>query len=249
MLGSNSTLLSTAQPTLLRVEQLTAGYGESQILTDVTIDLSEGGALCLLGRNGVGKTTLLKTIIGLVRPRSGRILLNGQVVNGRGPHQRARLGLGYVPEGRGIFPYLSVFENLLMGFEARPSMPPAERNAALDEMYTLFPVLAEMRRRTAGTLSGGQQQQLAIARVLVARPKLLLLDEPTDGIQPSIVDQIQEVVAGLSARGLALLLVEQFVDFAVSVCTRYAILERGTVVAAGETSELRQETIDEYLAV
>ena len=240
---------TTLAPPLLRIDGLTTGYGESRILHDVSLEIPTGGALCLLGRNGVGKTTLLKSIVGLLRPRTGQIHFDGQDVTGRGPHQRARLGIGYVPQGRGIFPYLSVFENLLMGFEARPGMKPPERNATLEEMYTLFPVLAEMRKRTAGTLSGGQQQQLAIARALVSQPKLLLLDEPTEGIQPSIVDHIEDVVAMLPGRGIAVLLVEQFVDFAVAACKRYAILERGMVVATGATSELGQSIIDEYLAV
>jgi urea transport system ATP-binding protein len=234
---------------LLSIEDLTTGYGESRILHDVSLSIPAGGSLCLLGRNGVGKTTLLKSIVGLLRPRTGQILFDGQDVTSRGPHLRARAGIGYVPQGRGIFPYLSVFENLLMGFEARPSMKPPERSAMLEEMYTLFPVLAEMRRRTACTLSGGQQQQLAIARALVARPKIVLLDEPTEGIQPSIVDQIEEVVAQLPAKGIAVLLVEQFVDFAVAACRRYAILERGVVVSTGATTDLGQRIIDEFLAI
>jgi urea transport system ATP-binding protein len=240
---------STVGASLLQIQDLTTGYGESRILHDVTLTVPSGGALCLLGRNGVGKTTLLKSIVGLLKPRAGHVMFDGHDVSQRGPHQRAQLGVGYVPQGRGIFPYLSVFENLLMGFEARPSMKAPERSAMLDEVYGLFPVLAEMRKRTAGTLSGGQQQQLAIGRALVARPKILLLDEPTEGIQPSIVDQIEEVVAHLPGKGIAVLLVEQFVDFAVAACTRYAILERGMVVAEGATTELGQSIIDEYLAV
>ena len=234
---------------LLSVEQLTAGYGESQILTELTFSVPPAGAVCLLGRNGVGKTTTLKSIVGLIRPRSGHVMFNGQDVTSRGPHERARAGIGYVPQGRGIFPHLSVFENLLMGFEANPKMSPGERSATLDEMYALFPVLAEMRGRAGGMLSGGQQQQLAIARALVGRPKLLLLDEPAEGIQPNIVDLIEDAVAKLPARGVAVLLVEQNVAFAVAVCNRYYMVERGTVVAQGPTSGLGQEVIDEYLAV
>jgi urea transport system ATP-binding protein len=234
---------------LLSVEQLTAGYGESQILTELTFAVPVAGAVCLLGRNGVGKTTTLKSIVGLIRPRSGRVMFDGQDVTSRGPHQRARLGIGYVPQGRGIFPHLSVFENLLMGFEANPKLSSGERSAILDEMYELFPVLAEMRKRAGGMLSGGQQQQLAIARALVARPKLLLLDEPAEGIQPNIVDLIEDAVSKLPARGVAVLLVEQFVDFAAAVCDRYFMVERGTIVAQGTTKDLGQDVIDEYLAV
>lgn len=234
---------------LLCVEHLTAGYGESQILTELTFNVPVAGAVCLLGRNGVGKTTTLKSIVGLIRPRSGHVMFNGQDVTSRGPHQRARLGIGYVPQGRGIFPHLSVFENLLMGFEANPKLSAGERSAILDEMYGLFPVLAEMRTRMGGMLSGGQQQQLAIARALVARPKLLLLDEPAEGIQPNIVDLIEDAVSKLPARGVAVLLVEQFVDFAAAVCDRYYMVERGAIVAQGTTKDLGQDVIDEYLAV
>jgi urea transport system ATP-binding protein len=234
---------------LLTVDHLTAGYGESQILTELSFSVPVAGAVCLLGRNGVGKTTTLKSIVGLIRPRSGHVMFNGQDVTSRGPHQRARLGIGYVPQGRGIFPHLSVFENLLMGFEANPKMSAGERSATLDEMYTLFPVLAEMRGRAGGMLSGGQQQQLAIARALVARPKLLLLDEPAEGIQPNIVDLIEDAVSKLPARGVAVLLVEQFVDFAVAVCNQYFMVERGMIVAQGATNDLGQDVIDEYLAV
>ena len=234
---------------LLTVDRLTAGYGESQILTELTFSVPAAGAVCLLGRNGVGKTTTLKSIVGLVRPRSGHVMFDGQDVTSHGPHQRARLGIGYVPQGRGIFPHLSVFENLLMGFEANPKMSAGERGAILDEMYALFPVLAEMRGRAGGMLSGGQQQQLAIARALVARPKLLLLDEPAEGIQPNIVDLIEDAVSKLPAQGVAVLLVEQFVDFAVAVCNQYFMVERGTIVAQGATKDLGQDVVDEYLAV
>jgi urea transport system ATP-binding protein len=240
---------STTTAPLLSVDTLIAGYGESQILTELTFSVPVAGAVCLLGRNGVGKTTTLKSIVGLIKPRSGRVMFDGQDITLRGPHERARLGIGYVPQGRGIFPHLSVFENLLMGFEANPKMSPGDRSATLDEMYTLFPVLAEMRSRMGGMLSGGQQQQLAIARSLVSRPKLLMLDEPAEGIQPNIVDLIEDAVGKLPSRGVAVLLVEQFVDFAVAVCNHYYMVERGTVVAQGPTSALGQDVIDEYLAV
>ena len=183
-LGATRTAPASADAPILSLDRVTVGYGESVVLRDVSLSIPPATSICFLGRNGVGKTTLMKTIVGLLRPRAGRIVLDGRDVMARKPNERARLGVGYVPQGRGIFPYLSVFENLLMGFEALPGHPAGERNATLEEMYALFPVLAEMRGRVAGTLSGGQQQQLAIARALVARPSLLLLDEPTEGIQP-----------------------------------------------------------------
>ncbi|MFN0071586.1 MAG: urea ABC transporter ATP-binding subunit UrtE [Chloroflexota bacterium] len=237
------------QQLLLAVEGIRAGYGESRVLRDVTLEIPVGHAVCLIGRNGVGKTTLIKSVMGLVKVRSGRILVDGQDVTAKRPEERARLGLGYVPQGRGIFPHLSVFENILMGFEARPKINAGDRQESLDEVYALFPVLQDMRQRVAGTLSGGQQQQLAIARALVSKPRLLLLDEPTEGIQPSIVQQIEEVLIQLHQRGIALLLVEQFVDFAVATCDEYVVLDRGSVVEKGATAALDQSVIDEYLAV
>ena len=247
--GEAGTAASIVAAPILSLDGVTVAYGDSVVLRDVSLSVPSSRAVCFLGRNGVGKTTMMKTIVGLLRPRAGRIVLDGRDVTARKPNERARLGVGYVPQGRGIFPHLSVFENLLMGFEASPGRPDGERSATLEETYALFPVLAEMRGRVAGTLSGGQQQQLAIARALVARPSLLLLDEPTEGIQPSIVELIEEVVASLPARGITVLLVEQFVDFAQAVCERYYVLERGTLVAEGLTRELGQDVIDEYLAV
>ena len=234
---------------LLRLENIRAGYGESRDLRDVSLDIPTGHAMCLIGRNGVGKTTLIKSVMGLVKIRSGRMIVDGQDITTKRPEERARLGLGYVPQGRGIFPHLSVFENILMGFESRGKITPAEHHESLEEVYELFPVLRDMRQRVAGMLSGGQQQQLAIARALVSKPRLLLLDEPTEGIQPSIVELIEEVLIQLHRRGIALLLVEQFVDFAVATCDEYAVLDRGSVVEQGATAALDQAVIDEYLAV
>ena len=234
---------------LLQLENIRAGYGESRVLRDVTLEIPAGHAMCLIGRNGVGKTTLIKSIMGLVKVRSGRLLLDGKDVTSKRPEERARLGLGYVPQGRGIFPHLSVFENILMGFESRSGLTPTEQQDSLEEVYELFPVLRNMRQRVAGTLSGGQQQQLAIARALVSKPRLLLLDEPTEGIQPSIVQLIEEVLIQLHQRGIALLLVEQFVDFAVAICDEYVVLDRGSVVEQGAVTALDQAVIDEYLAV
>jgi urea transport system ATP-binding protein len=237
-----------SQP-LLSIEGIRAGYGESRVLRDVSLEIPAGHAVCLIGRNGVGKTTLIKSIMGLVKVRSGRMLVDGREITTRRPEERSRLGLGYVPQGRGIFSQLSVFENILMGFESRSKLTPQDHQESLEEVYDLFPTLRDMRRRVAGTLSGGQQQQLAIARALVSKPRLLLLDEPTEGIQPSIVQLIEEVLIQLHQRGIALLLVEQFVDFAVATCDEYVVLDRGSVVEQGATSALDQAVIDEYLAV
>ncbi|KAA0241880.1 MAG: urea ABC transporter ATP-binding subunit UrtE [Chlorobiota bacterium] len=199
---------------MLKVEHLQTHYGESRILNDVSLEVTRNEVVCLLGRNGVGKTTFMKSVMGTIRTRQGEIKLAGENLSGYPASQRARAGIGYVPQGRGIFPYLTVYENLLMGFERVPRQK--LDLSAIEEMYTLFPVLKDMRRRVAGTLSGGQQQQLAIARALVSRPKLLLLDEPTEGIQPSIMLEIEQVILTLQDQGgIAILVVEQFLDFAL----------------------------------
>jgi urea transport system ATP-binding protein len=231
---------------MLAIDSLSVSYGQSRILHDVSLTIEPGQAVCLLGRNGVGKTTLLKAAMGLLRPRSGAIWLGEKDVTGAPPHVRARAGIGYVPQGRGIFPYLTVYENLLMGLEANPRIGAG----ALDEVYSYFPVLKHMAGRTAGVLSGGQQQQLAIGRALIRRPRLLLLDEPTEGIQPSIVEEIQGVIRALQQRGdVAILLVEQFLDFALSLSSSYYIMEKGQIVASGPSSQISQSTVQQYLAV
>jgi urea transport system ATP-binding protein len=231
---------------MLTVERLSVSYGESRILNEVDLRIAPGQVVCLLGRNGVGKTTLLKAIMGLLRPRAGLVLFDERDVTGLPTYQRARAGIGYVPQGRGIFPYLTVRENLLMGFETQRLW----RSDALEEVDALFPVLKSMGQRTAGVLSGGQQQQLAIARALLGRPRLLLLDEPTEGIQPSIVGEIQEVIDRLRQRGdMAILLVEQFLDFALSAASHYYVMEKGQIVAEGATHQISQATVQQYLAV
>ena len=231
---------------MLTVEQLSVSYGESRILNEVDLRIAPGQVVCLLGRNGVGKTTLLKTIMGLLRPRTGRVLYESRDVTALPTHRRAWAGIGYIPQGRGIFPYLTVRENLLMGFETQRLW----RSDALEEVDALFPVLKSMSQRTAGVLSGGQQQQLAIARALLGRPRLLLLDEPTEGIQPSIVGEIQDVIDRLRQRGdMAILLVEQFLDFALSAASHYYVMEKGQIVAEGATQQISQATVQQYLAV
>lgn len=231
---------------MLHVEGLSAGYGESLVLSDVKIEVPAGQVVCLIGRNGVGKTTLMKAVVGALRPREGRIHFDGVDVTAYPPYKRIRAGVGYVPQGRGIFPYLTVHENLLMGLEGTSSVPAS----AIDEMYTQFPALQSSRTRLAGALSGGQQQQLAIARALIRRPRLLLLDEPTEGIQPSIVEEIAQVVLALrERRDVAVLLVEQFLDFALAVSDAYYVMQKGTIVAQGPIAELSDRIVSEHLAV
>lgn len=233
---------------LLSIQGLDAGYGESPILQNINLEVLPGQVVCLMGRNGVGKTTLMKTIMGLIRPSRGSITFEGKIITPWSTSQRARAGLGYVPQGRGIFPYLTVFENLLMGFEATPSRTPEK--SSLEEVYELFPMLKQFRHRHAGMLSGGQQQQLAFARILVRRPKLLLLDEPTEGIQPSIMAEIEELILKLHREGkMAILLVEQFMDFALSVGNAFYVMETGAIVMQGSAQEFEAERAKEYLAV
>ena len=229
---------------MLAVDGLTAGYGQSLILHGVSLEVQSGAVVCLMGRNGVGKTTLLKTIMGLIQPRDGRVLLDGDDLTSRPPYRRARAGIGYVPQGRGIFPHLTVLENLLVGSET------GRGSGEVSDMYELFPVLKDMAQRPAGRLSGGQQQQLAIARALVGRPKVLLLDEPTEGIQPSVIWEIERTIDLLRERGgLAILLVEQFVEFAAGVSDAFYLMQGGAIVAQGSSDELTDETVREYLAV
>lgn len=233
---------------MLLIQHASVNYGESKILRDINMEVPDGQVICLMGRNGVGKTTLIKSIMGLLKLRHGEMHFNGENITKWRTSHRARGGFGYVPQGRGIFPYLTVYENLLMGFEATKDR--ATDHEALEEVYSIFPVLKEMRRRVAGTLSGGQQQQLAFGRVLVRRPKLLLLDEPTEGIQPSIMKDIERVIMTLRDRGnMSILLVEQFFDFAMSVGGYCYIMETGSIVMEGPAADFDEEKAKEYLAV
>jgi urea transport system ATP-binding protein len=233
---------------LLSVRGLNVTYGESHILRDVDLSVSPGQMVCLIGLNGVGKTTLLKTVIGLLQQRSGLVSLNGRDLAGLPPHRRARAGLGYVPQGREIIPQLTVRENLLLGLEARPDGGGRQRR--IDPMvFDLFPVLESFLNRRGGDLSGGQQQQLAIARALLGRPRLLLLDEPTEGIQPSVVLDIQRAVARiLREQGVGVLLVEHHPGF-VRQADWYYAMQKGGMVASGPTSELGNESIQRFLSV
>ena len=233
---------------LLEIHGLNTYYGESHILRDVDLTVKAGEMVCLIGRNGVGKTTLLKSLIGLLRPRRGEIVFNGDCLDRQAPYQRARAGLGYVPQGREIIPQLTVEDNLSLGMEALPGG--LRGNRSIDPfVYDLFPVLKEFLPRKGGDLSGGQQQQLAIARALLGKPKLLLLDEPTEGIQPNIVQDIEVAVRRIiSETGTGVLLVEQHLHF-VRQADRYYAMQRGGIVASGLTSELSQSVVDQFLSV
>ena len=234
--------------TMLEIRGLNTYYGESHILRDVDLRVLAGEMVCLIGRNGVGKTTLLKSLIGLLKPRSGEIVFEGKGMERQPPHQRARSGIGYVPQGREIIPQLTVEENLMLVMEALPGG--LARNRRIDPfIYELFPILQEFLSRKGGDLSGGQQQQLAIARALLGQPKLLLLDEPTEGIQPNIVQDIEAAVQRIIAeKGIGVLLVEQHLHF-VRQADRYYAMQRGGIVASGATSELSQEVVDRFLSV
>ena len=233
---------------LLEVTGLNTYYGESHILRNVDISLNPGEMICLIGRNGVGKTTLLKSLIGLLKPRDGQILLEGDSIIRSRPHQRARSGIAYVPQGREIIPYLTVEENLTLGMEALPGG--IEKNKKIDSfVFDLFPILRNFLKRKGGDLSGGQQQQLAIGRALLGQPKVLLLDEPTEGIQPNIIQDIEAAVKTIiSERGIGVLLVEQHLHF-VRQADRYYAMQRGGIVASGVTSELSKDVIDRFLSV
>ena len=231
---------------MLKVEKLNVCYGESHILRDVDLEVSAGKVVCLMGRNGVGKTTLLKTVMGLLSARSGRIVLGDRDVTRELPFRRSRLGMGYAPQGREIFPQLSVHENLMIGMDA---IRGGERKIP-DEIFDLFPVLKQMLKRKGGDLSGGQQQQLAIGRALVAQPTLLILDEPTEGIQPSIIQEIERAIRRLRDRGtVGILLVEQYLDFAQRLADAFAVMEKGEIVKRGAIAELTPEVIKRHLAV
>ena len=231
---------------MLEVEGLNQSYGESRTLWDVAFTIPEGACLCVMGRNGVGKTTLLKCLMGLLPVDTGSIRFVGADLLGMPAERRAKLGLGYVPQGRMIFPLLTVEENLAVGLGA---LPRSEREIPR-EVYELFPVLDDMRSRRGGDLSGGQQQQLAIGRALVLRPKFLILDEPTEGIQPNVVQQIGDVVVRLNRElGMTVLLVEQKLPFVRRVADRFTIMTKGSIVADGPLAALTDALIEEHLTV
>lgn len=230
---------------MLSIENLHQYYGGSHILRGVDLKVHTGQITVLLGRNGVGKTTLLKTLMGLIQPREGQMTLSGQSLLGLSPEKRVRLGLGYVPQGREIFNRLSVEDNLRMGMAIRPS-----HEAIPDELLSLFPVLKDMLHRRGGDLSGGQQQQLAIARALASRPKVLILDEPTEGIQPNIIKSIGQIILKLAhEQGMAVLLCEQYYDFAESLADYFVVMDRGEVVASGNASQMKSQDVRSLVAI
>lgn len=236
----------------LVVDDVRVAYGRTEVLFGVSLEVPDGSLVCVMGRNGVGKTTLLNTIAGLLKPQSGSVSFDGQDLAGVGPHQRARLGLGYVPQGHAVFAQLTTRENLqvVMERQGRRARAAAQRQQDLDEVLDLFPALTTLMNRPAGLLSGGQAKQLAIARALVTGPRLLVLDEPTEGIQPSIIHEIEDTIAKLhKAIGMTILLVEQYVEFALRLADRYAVLDAGRVVSTGLTSEADPSAFAELMAV
>lgn len=230
----------------LALKDVGASYDESLILRDLNLEVPENSVVALLGRNGVGKSTTLKVIMGLVETTGGDVLLRDESIVGVSTEKRSRRGLGYVPQGRDIFPNLTVWENLKVSL----SVHGKAARERLDEVYELFPVLKEMKDRKGGVLSGGQQQQLAIGRALLTNPKVLLLDEPTEGIQPSIIDQIEDAIKYLKKTyQMSILLVEQYLDFAKATADHFCIMERGTAVVTGKIEALTDDVTSQYLSV
>lgn len=230
---------------MLTVENLNQYYSGSHILRDLSFTAPTGQVTCLLGRNGVGKTTLLKCLMGLVPAKTGTMIFDGRDISSAASHARVKAGIGYVPQGREIFPRLTVEENLRMGLATKPGGTPIP-----ERIYEMFPVLKEMLKRRGGDLSGGQQQQLAIGRALAFGPKLLILDEPTEGIQPSIIKDIERAIRVLAEEGsMAILLVEQYYDFARSLADQYLLMERGEFIKRGAGADMDRDGVRELLSV
>jgi len=234
---------------MLKVEAVNQYYGGSHILRGLGFEAQVGEVTVVLGRNGVGKTTLLKSLMGLVPIRSGAIQLDGQDIDKLKPYERVRLGVGYVPQGREIFGRLTVAENLQMGLASKPGGTPLP-----EQLFELFPVLKQMLHRRGGDLSGGQQQQLAIARALAAGPKLLILDEPTEGIQPSIIKDIGRAIRkladeGLNGQKMAVVLVEQFYDFAAELADQYLVMERGEIIKRGRGADMEDDGVRQLMSI
>jgi urea transport system ATP-binding protein len=231
---------------MLNLSNINVSYYGSRILRSVNLTVPEKSLVCLMGRNGVGKTTTLKSIVGLVRPDSGMVQLAGADLSGMKTDQRARQGIGYVPQGRDIFPHLTVWENLKISLVVHG----VKANGQVDRVLELFPILKEFLQRKGGVLSGGQQQQLAIARALLTGPKILILDEPTEGIQPNIIDLIGDTLLKIKKEGrISILLVEQYLDFCLSVGDSFYIMDRGAIVAEGPISHLNDEIVKKHLTV
>ena len=232
---------------MLQVCELNQYYGGSHILRGVSFEAVVGEVTCLLGRNGVGKTTLLRCLMGLIPVKAGEVVWQGKSITHSKPHQRVQSGVAYVPQGREIFPRLTVEENLLMGLSRFSA---GNARSVPEEIWQLFPVLKEMKHRRGGDLSGGQQQQLAIGRALASRPQLLILDEPTEGIQPSVIKEIGQVIRSLANRGdMAILLVEQFYDFAAELADSYQVMSRGSIVQQGRGENMEREGVRGLVAI
>ena len=232
---------------MLQVNDLNQYYGGSHILRGLSFETTPGEITCLLGRNGVGKTTLLRCLMGIIPAKSGTLHWQGKLINHCKPHQRVQQGIAYVPQGREIFPRLTVEENLLMGLSRFSG---SQAKSVPEEIYALFPVLREMKQRRGGDLSGGQQQQLAIGRALACKPQLLILDEPTEGIQPSVIKEIGAVIRSLANRGdMAILLVEQFYDFAAELADSYLVMSRGTIVQRGRGDDMEAQGVRQLVAI
>jgi urea transport system ATP-binding protein len=237
--------VSAAEKTMLKVSALDVAYGRAQVLFGVDLEVPAGALVCVMGRNGVGKTTLLNALMGILGPSAGSVEFEGETITKTSTPDRVRRGMGYVPQGHETFPQLTVYENLQVTWEAAKG-----KKGAIDEALDVFPRLRPFLKRRAGFLSGGQQQQLAMARALVTGPKLLILDEPTEGIQPSIVAEIEEVIERLHKEtGLAILLVEQYLDFAVRLADSFIVLDAGRVVRAGTGADLQNEDLVRLLAI
>lgn len=232
-------------PGILKIENLHAHYGKIHVLQGVHLDIGAGEAVALLGRNGVGKTTTLRAALHLMPRTQGRISIDGQDITALKPERLARLGIGYVPQGRGIFPLLSVMDNLTLGLTGRPD------SNILDEVFTRFPKLKERSSQKGGTLSGGEQQMLAIGRCLMMSPRILILDEPTEGIMPILVAEIRRTIQSINRTGVSVLLVEQNVKTALKICQRTYIMEKGTIAFEGPSADLRKqpETVHRYLGL
>ncbi|ADZ41905.1 TPA: urea ABC transporter ATP-binding subunit UrtE [Yersinia enterocolitica] len=232
---------------MLQVNELDQYYGGSHILRGLSFEAAIGEVTCLLGRNGVGKTTLLKCLMGLVPAKNGTITWEGKDISHQSPHQRVKGGIAYVPQGREIFPRLTVEENILLGLSRFSG---SQSQIVPEHIYQLFPVLQEMKHRRGGDLSGGQQQQLAIGRALACQPRLLILDEPTEGIQPSVIKEISLVINTLAAKGdMAILLVEQFYDFAAELADSYLVMSRGKIVQRGHGTDMAFERVRSLVAI
>jgi urea transport system ATP-binding protein len=231
---------------MLQVDNLEVAYGRTQVLFGASLEVPTDSLCVLLGRNGVGKSTLMKSMMGVMKTFGGRVLFEGEDITGLTPSKRVKRGIAYVPQGREGFPQLSVRDNLKVVLEATSH----KQQSAIDEALDLFPRLVPILDRDAGFLSGGQKQQLAIARALITRPKLILLDEPTEGIQPSIIMEIEDAIAAMNkASGLSILLVEQHLEFALSIGDHYAVMEHGEIIASGATADVAESTVRELIAV